>query len=385
MAHQEADTSRASERRPRPLLLLLVWLAVPVLLLLLVEGAASYLLLVRETARHPLGALHEHTRYDPELGWVAIPQLDVSDMYGAGTTFRTNSRGFRNEAEVEPRRPAGTHRIVCSGDSVTLGQGVSNDRTWCHLLAVDRPGIEAVNMGQVGYGIDQAYLWYLRDAADLDVDVHVFAFITHDFLRMLSDRFIGFGRPVLEVVDGELVATNTPVPQRAYYVPWLTLLVSRLQMLSTVELAQRVTERIGRGDSGSEIQGASRTPEEVEDVLSVLFESLRRYNDERSRATLLVFIPSLDEIGADPSQRDQWDRWLRFSRERAEALGVPFVDLFEAFSAFPAMEARSLFLDGYHLTDEGNRRAAEAIGARLLAEPSLAQKLGLDGAASASR
>jgi len=63
------------------------------------------------------------------------------------------------------------------------------------VLAELDPQLETINMGLVGYGVDQAYRWYRRDAAD--VDVHISAFIMHDFMRMQYDKFIGVARPVV--------------------------------------------------------------------------------------------------------------------------------------------------------------------------------------------
>ena len=59
------------------------------------------------------------------------------------------------------------------------------------------PRLETLNMGQGGYGVDQAYLWYKRDAAKFEHQVHLLAFITDDFVRMQSDRFRGYGKPVI--------------------------------------------------------------------------------------------------------------------------------------------------------------------------------------------
>jgi hypothetical protein len=136
-------------------------------------------------------------------------------MYGPRAYLRTNAQRFRNNADVARAVPSGRLRIICSGDSFTLGYGVSNDDAWCNRLAVLDHRIDAINMGQGGYGIDQAYLKYTRDASSIDHDVQILAFITEDFGRMRSATFLGYPKPVLVLDHGALAVRNVPVPVRS--------------------------------------------------------------------------------------------------------------------------------------------------------------------------
>src|SRR5262245_36434568 len=109
-------------------------LAIFGLLLVIVEGLASYGLFIRFVMMTNIVAERRHTKYDPELGWVNEPNVDIPDMYGPGIYLRTNGQGFRNNHSVSPAVPAKKARIICSGDSFTLGYGVDNDHTWCSRL-----------------------------------------------------------------------------------------------------------------------------------------------------------------------------------------------------------------------------------------------------------
>ena len=271
-------------------------LALLIAALVFVEGLASYALLFREFAHHPLRPLHQHTRYDAEIGWVSLPNLELEDMYGPGVRLFTNGRGFRNSEDIEPARRPGRRRVVCSGDSVTFGQYVDGDQTWCSQLGDLDPALEPVNMGQVGYGVDQAYLWYRQDADDLEVDLHLLAFITHNFMRMKYPSYGGFGRPVLVVRDGKLEVANAPVPKKGYVMPTLTLVTARLDRLRTMEVAAKIRKRLPLGRQ--EVPGAwrARGNDEVRQVMSALFQELKRFNQERSRATALVYLPSVEEL-----------------------------------------------------------------------------------------
>ena len=189
-------------RLRRAALLVLVNLGVLVLLLVLVEGGASLLLFLRDAGRTQALAERLHTVHDPELGWVNEPGVHQPDMYGPGVGLTINAQGFRSTEPTPTRTAGGAIRLVCSGDSFTLGYGVADDATWCHQLAEIDPRLETVNMGQGGYGFDQAWLWYRRDGAPLEHRIHVFAFITDDFRRMERDRFLGYAKPLLGV-DGD--------------------------------------------------------------------------------------------------------------------------------------------------------------------------------------
>src|SRR5262244_1013414 len=215
-------------------------IAIRGLFLILIEGLASYGLLVYDLVRLRSVSERRHTKYDPDLGWVNEPDVYIPDMYGPGVYLRTNAQGFRNNHDITTAVPDGKARIICSGDSFTLGFGVDNAHTWCELLSSLEPRLETVNMGQGGYGVDQAYLWYKRDGAKFNHHVHLLAFITGDFSRMKYDSFLGYGKPVLDIENGMLVVKNVPVPRRNYYFPW----IQHLRQLHTVEFLNRVSRRI---------------------------------------------------------------------------------------------------------------------------------------------
>ena len=126
-----------------------------ILLFALMEGCASLTMVARTLVSYRARRVTErsHTRYDSDLGWSNITNVHLADMSGPGVPLTINSQGFRGSVSFGPTPPAEKMRIVCSGDSYTLGWGVGDDETWCALLADRR--IETVNMGQGGYGFDQ--------------------------------------------------------------------------------------------------------------------------------------------------------------------------------------------------------------------------------------
>ena len=317
--------------------ILLANVALLVALLVIIEGLSSYAFFLNDLAPKLRESNLSHTTYDPEIGWVGLPNVDIKDMYGPGAHLRTNGQGFRNAKDFEPKRDSDARRIVCSGDSVTFGEHVGNDQTFCSMLAELDPKLEPINMGQVGYGVDQGYLWYRRDAEGLEVDVHIFAFITHDFLRMQDDEFQGVPRPVMILEDGKPIVANVPISRSMYAMPpWLAEILIRMDGLTTVKLATVIRRRLNL--AARKVPGAwdARGAEEVKAVVARLFEELRDYDSAHSRATVLVYFPSLEELQQPTSELAYW---VSFVESSARRLDTPFINFVSLFAELPAADA----------------------------------------------
>lgn len=341
--------------------------AITLLLFLLMEGAASALLFARHLWQEQEGVEiteEVHTRYDEELGWVSIPNVSIPDMYGPGKSLTTNERGFRGAEPVAVQAPPGRDRVICSGDSFTLGHGVDDADTWCARLQDLDSGLQTVNVGQGGYGIDQAYLWYRRDAADLERSAHVLAFIGDDFLRMQRDHFLGYPKPVLEVVDGRLAVRNVPVPRRGRVARWLAQNGGLFRELRSVRLLGSLVARLSDDVPGSvegEVEGTWRVAEAV-------FDTLAAENAAHGSRLVLLFLPAPWDYDTELYQP-----WRERVRTYAERTGTPLLDLVEELRALTAGEASALFIpDGQigapHLDEEGNAWVARRLRELLRSE-----------------
>ena len=309
----------------------------------------------------------EHTAYDEELGWINLPNLHIEDMYGHDVYFSTNSQRYRNANDFTPEVPAGKVRIICSGDSFTLGFGVDDDHTFCQQLAGLDNRLETVNMGQGGYGIDQAYLWYRRDEAKLEHDVVLFAFITSDFIRMESDTFYGYGRPWLTLRDGELFQENFPVPSRSYNVSWLTVNLYMLQQLNTVKFMNKVFGSVrSQGDASPVVKDHRHT----EEVVAKIYSELQQISLANQRQAVLVYLPTLADYEGTGT-----GRWREFVRAEAGKNDYFFVDLVEEMRTLPGHTVKKMFRKGGHYSDEGNRYVAEALYKKLMEIPEIESKL----------
>ena len=332
-----------------------------ILLLALLEGGASFYLayqgVLQEIKKQPFLAEHIHTEYDPLLGWVNKPNISIDHMYGQNVYLKTNSQRFRNENDFTTNIPKGKIRVICSGDSFTLGYGVDNTRTWCNFLERIDPRIQSVNMGQGGYGIGQSYLWYKRDGAKLDHTIHIFAFISADFTRMMMKSFLGMPKPLLRTRNGKILVEKTPVSRLSShkvlkYLKFLNIfkLFSEIQEADFSEtLAKPATYRKGEG----------------EELVGIIFDNLKKINKTKNSNLLIVYLPTENEY-----QNTNNDKLHEFVRHQAEKRGILYLDLVKEIRRVSSSEVIKFFFqkdikgfDGSkgHLTPIGNFFVAKKI------------------------
>lgn len=341
------------------------------LVLALLEGAASLLYTAWWGRTHWWSPLPEraHTVYDPELGWASVPSHVASDVFGPGLHVTTNARGFRNAVEFEDAVPPGVRRVIALGDSFTLGYDVGDGDSWPAWLARLCPGLEVPNMGQSGYGIDQSYLWYKRDAGALAHDLLVLAFIDDDLRRVSTDSMAGYGKPVLALHDGALVPRNVPVPRAPFLWPALTQNVGLLEKLRVIELPRALLARFAPQVAAS---AQATSDEDAARLDEAILRALRATAAERGARLVLVHLPHL-ATGA-PSELAPLPEFAVPVLERVAADGVPFVDLRVALEREPDPARRALFQPdtvengpGGHYSAGGNRFMASALAERLVA------------------
>ncbi|HSE16941.1 MAG TPA: SGNH/GDSL hydrolase family protein [Pyrinomonadaceae bacterium] len=137
---------------------------------------------------------------DPLLLWRLKPNLDHA--YWDFTVVSTNAQSFRADYPIG-RKPAGTFRIVCVGDSVTFGYRVPpvwperprdfNPEWQPYPMLLEKElrqanpnrGIEVFPMAVPGYTSHQGLAWLRRDIDYLQPDVVIASFGWND--ASLSD------------------------------------------------------------------------------------------------------------------------------------------------------------------------------------------------------
>jgi hypothetical protein len=337
--------------------------------LALLEGAASLLITVGlffgPSSRF---AQERYARYDPDLGWVALPNVAIPDMFGTGVALHTNAQGFRGRDDTRLEPAPGRVRVMCSGDSFTFGFGVADDETWCALLPTLDRRLDSVNLGQGGYGVDQAFLRYRRDGARFAPALHLFAFIDGDFERMRSNRFLDFGKPTLALRNGALVVENVPAPRTPFFVPSART-IEIVRRTKTFELYDRLVQRLAGAPPIPAEAGLTPRPEIV-DVSLALFDELRALATSTHGRLVLVHLP----IAADCRNASAGFAWWTTLLPRLRERGFELVDLGENCRGLASTDLDPLFIreedsryfgGAGHYTVAGNRFFANALYAKL--------------------
>jgi len=357
--------------------LVLYNIAATLVLLLVVEGIASIYYAFRDAFASPPVAESLYTAYDRELGWVNLPNVYLPNLYGPGKYLRTNSQRFRNNEDFAQQVPPGKTRIICSGDSFTLGFGVDNDHTWPQLLTTHAANIETVNMGQGGYGADQAYLWYKRDGVPLDHNIQIFALISPDFYRMQHSSFNGYGKPMLAVENDHLITTNLPVPRSIEV--WSPRLARATNALSNLSIT-RLLRRLFKLDTATAMtESRKERNQETSLIVQYMLDDLIATNQAKASVLVLAYLPTREESGGNLGAS-----WRKFLAEYARQRGVPYFDLSDDFHRLSPQQLDQFFIArgavdfpgaAGHYTEAGNMFIADLIYRRLLANPEAAAKL----------
>jgi len=380
-ARAEVKEAEAAIKRPafsaaRAAAFVFFNLTAVVVLVLLCEGAASVYSAFHTAFATPPYAESLHTEYDRELGWVNLPNVYRPNMYGPGIFLKTNSQRFRNNADFTQRVPLAKTRIICSGDSFTLGFGVDNDHTWCQLLTLRAPNIETVNMGQGGYGADQIYLWYKRDGVRLDHDIHLVVLSSPDIYRMQHTQYNGYGKPTLAVENDRVIATNVPVPRSMEV--WAPRLLRAENALSQLTITRLLRSKLNLDRAAPELPRNEKN-EETAWVLEHALDDLRETNVAKHSVLVLAYLPVREELALSKPMS-----WRHFLAEYAQQHGLLYLDITDELRKLPPAELDKIFitraavdLPGVvgHYNETGNAFIADFFYRGMLAHPDTAAKL----------
>ena len=119
---------------------------------------------------------------NPDMSYVIRPN---SNFVSLGVPFRTNEFGFRDRPTLT--KTPGMFRVLCLGDSVTFGTGVTNEQTFPNVLENllqqrARPGVtvDVINGGVSAYNV-RNIRGLLETVIDLlQPDVVVYTFVEND-------------------------------------------------------------------------------------------------------------------------------------------------------------------------------------------------------------
>lgn len=316
---------------------------------------------------------------DDTLGWTV-----GRNRKGVYQSNEDGVRTFRNGASVKDRPVA--VRIAILGDSYTFGADVSYEETWGYqlerLLGTD---VQVLNFGVPAYGIDQAFLRYLRDVRDWHPDIVILSFISHDLVRTgMLYYWIGFqgaavpGAKPRFFLDGEqlrLLNLPLPVPEQirstatigdlpfvqfdSAYNPadWERHLYQYSYLLRFA-----VSWPFNLGGS------LYRLDRNVQKINEAILNSFIRTARAEGSFPLVVFLPEYMEFQRSSGRVS--DRDLLGKRVARDA-GVELVDLTSCLEAVPNDQR---FTAGWHYTPHANGAVAHCLYSSIMDFPVVRQR-----------
>lgn len=284
---------------------------------------------------------------DPLLLWRLKPNLD--HVYWDFTVVSTNAQGFRADYPIG-RKPAGTLRIVCLGDSVTFGYRVppvwpdkpkDYDPEWQpYPMLLEKElrkanpnrSIEVFPMAVPGYTSHQGLAWLRRDIGYLEPDMVVASFGWND--ASLSD-----------VPDREAIDTRWwPLANR-----WL------------VDHSQAVAHASRWLRSRKEAKPVVHTPVPRVSQQEYIdnFNAIVRLAKEHGAAVIVIGAPYRDSVTnpAEAQLMTQYRAWLKSEMERS---GTPYLEILELTEAAGSVN-EGFFGELIHPNHMGHRLMASEI------------------------
>lgn len=308
-------------------------------------------------------------RPDPDLLFSLAP--GASDFDGQ-VLIRTNSLGLRTP-EVGPKAP-GEYRILCLGESTTMGIGVDEGETYSarleRLLRQRRPGRPwtVVNAGVASYSSYQSLLYLRERGLALRPDLVLFYHEVNDYLpstaRHTSSLDFGVGKTDKEYHDLGGVRLHRVLMRHSslYRLAFARMAAWRIERAGAA-VAKNPLPQIGLPEIGLPNLLLKQEGEEEREAVGSEYSLGRRVSEEERRWVLesLVGLCRSEGIGIvliHPSYADSVPHECLLTRF-ARAGGVP---LFEAYPALHrAPGDAGLFIDSWHPSAAGHERLAAAL------------------------
>ncbi len=157
--------------------------------------------------------------YNDKIGHLYVPNINARVINEKGGYYvRTNSLGFRSQIEFRKEK---THkpRILFFGDSITAGDGASNNERFSELLG-ESLGSEVYNFGLSGSGTDQQYLILENYAKSIEADLIIFGVSVENIERNkvayreainpFNKKSVLISKPYFNFEANELKLRNSP-------------------------------------------------------------------------------------------------------------------------------------------------------------------------------
>lgn len=320
--------------------------------------------------------------YDRTLGWVAGPDRrsrpratrssSIVVDYSSAESIRAPRAGIRF-------RGLGADRLIAVvGDSYAYGLDVDFEESWADRLdQALGPAVRVLNFAVSGYGLDQAFLRYMRDVKPWNPNIVILGFVQDDLIRsMVVYPFITypgwempFAKPRFILNAGQLELLNTPLIE-----------LSEILRHRTMHDLPFVEYDFGyvSGDWAMRIDNApfifrfftavfprwksadARTgPESWRAVNRQLLRKFVREAHSESSIPMVVYFPTAGAGDFNDARRTGPEGQL--ARSVLHDSGIDFVDLTDCVSSVP--DAERIIADRVHYSPAANLAVARCLEA----------------------
>jgi len=273
--------------------------------------ARSYFSQVVVKSEEPLGYVHK-AKFEGNIG---------------DSPIKINSRKLRDK-EYSQKKPENVFRIVCLGDSVTLGWGVRLEDTFEKKMegllnsTASASKFEVINAGVGGYNTVQIASFFRSEVQQLETDLVLLFFTVND----AGDRFEPFPAAKAESKDRISNVSHVLIEILKRILPTISGIMEYL----THPKVDYQSDYLPPND-----EGWRRSKEALRSV-----KSLSRKNGSK----LIVFmIPAMQNLKENYSFGTIHTKLKQFCIEEK----IPFFDLYDFFEGKNDSEVRISLIDGH--------------------------------------
>ncbi len=368
--------------RPRQITINAVLAAISVVLSLAIGELA-----LRSFVTLPLARIDPEVRYrpDPVRRFSLLPNQTA---FTYGTRVNIDADGFRRNDDLPLAPQRNGPVILALGDSFTFGLGVRNGDTWpaqleARLRARTGQEIIVVNAGTISYGVFQEMELLRSTGLQIGPAIVVHGLYWNDFMNAAPPPA---NAPPVLTPDGHFV-WDRPADDRTVVRRLASWAFANSALLFSMRQAAASLWSEGDGNGGTSAYARAFNQmlqhglsDEDWKPIENFYIDLQRLGREHSFETLVVIMP-VRAIACRAGAASQ--PYPEQARQRLEALGIAYVDGFSLWTQQNC--GTDTFLpegpDG-HLNAAGYRLIADAVAARLVTAPVLAQEFnGNPGAA----
>jgi hypothetical protein len=299
---------------------------------------------------------------------------------GGRYQINVNGDGIRADRDYSASIPSGARRIIVLGDSMAAGQFLNNVDRFSELLERRERDLEVINLALEGSGTDQQVLLYEHVGLQFEHDIVLLLPFLQNARRNMVEARDAYDprrgamtlrpKPRFELVGGELVLKNVPVPlemtqaqldasgHREVGNPRTHRLKTRISRLPGARIWRTAVQAFLPWEPFPEY----RDPTGPEwRMMDALVRRLKRLAGERPLVVAPLFYSNYVRFRM---ARNYWDRFSALS----SIAGVHPIDVLPYFRALPPDNRERCFQDPFdmHFSALGQLVLADALRAELV-------------------